>query len=111
MKESLGEIQRSNFNTIKVHMMGHFTNCIKRSGLPWEYSTNMWEHFHIVHMKSAYRKSNKKDANAQIVKHNRRLDILRKIGQEMEDTNRVPVDKVTALDKVSFGDKIVGKIL
>lgn len=91
--------------------MSHFTNCIKHSSLPWEYSTNMWKHFHIVHMKSAYRKSNKKDANAQIVKHNRRLDILRKIGQEMEDTSRVHIDKVTTLDKVSFANNVEGKIL
>jgi len=34
-----------------------------------------------------------------------------KIGQEIEDTSWVYVDKVTTLDKVSFANNFEGKIL
>jgi hypothetical protein len=61
-KSTFLDFQRSDFNIIKVHLMTHFTNCIQRSGLPWEYSTNQYEQMHIVLMKTAYRASNKRAA-------------------------------------------------
>jgi len=77
--------------------MNHFTSSIQRSGLPWEYNSNIYEHMHISHMKNAYRASNKRAATPQIVKHNRRLQALRKIEIEAHDKE---IEKPTTLEKV-----------
>ena len=84
LKGTMVEWQRSGFNTSKVHMMNHFTSCIKRSGLPWEYSTDLYEQFHIALMKTAYRSSNKRQATPQIVRHNKRLQSLRRATKQIE---------------------------
>jgi 23S rRNA maturation-related 3'-5' exoribonuclease YhaM len=52
--------------TVKIHAMSHFNDCIRRSGLPWEYSTNMYEQMHTTLMKAGYRSSNKRQATPQI---------------------------------------------
>jgi hypothetical protein len=64
--------------------MLHYNPSIRRSGAPHEYSSNMYEQLHIALMKIAYRRSNKKDWQSYIVKHNRRLQALREktIGRE-----------------------------
>jgi hypothetical protein len=101
MKESsLKDWQKSAFNTIKVHMMSHYDPCIRRSGLPWEYSTNMFEHMHVALMKKAYRRSNKKNASLQIIKHNRRLEMLRTVGRHLQGFENIQVHRETILDNV-----------
>ena len=76
--------QKSEFQIVKIHAMSHYSQAIRRSGSPFEYSSNMYEHLHIALMKTAYRASNKKDYHSFIVKHNRRLQALRKsaLGKE-----------------------------
>ena len=92
--------QRSGFNTSKVHMMNHFSQCIKRSGLPWEYSTDMYEQFHIALMKATYRSSNKRNATPQIVRHNQRLQSLRRAAKQMEGLKKHKEAIDTTLKKV-----------
>lgn len=108
-KTILSQFQKSGFNIIKVHMMSHFSECIRRSGLTWEYSTNQYEQMHIVLMKVAYRASNKRAATLQILNHNRRLESLRKISLHMDGfKNRYVKEKTTALDRaVSIGENVL----
>jgi hypothetical protein len=83
--------------------MMHFTDCIRRSRLPWEYSTNQYKQLHIVLMKTAYRASNKQTIMLQIVNHNQRLESLCKLTYHMDGfKNQVNKEKTTALDKVSI---------
>ena len=81
--------------------MRHFSDAIRRSGTPFEYSSNLYEHLDIALMKAAYKRSNRKDYINYIVKHNRRLQALRKNAQEREGFAS-NVEKTTALDLVSF---------
>ena len=96
---ALSKWQKSDFHLVKVHAMSHFSDAIRRSGTPFEYNSNLYEHLHIALMKSAYRRSNKKDYINYIVKHNRRLQALRKNAQEREGFAPI-VEKTTDLDLV-----------
>jgi hypothetical protein len=80
--------------------MRHFSDAIRRSGSPFEYSTNMYEHLHINLMKSAYRSSNRRDYTGQILKHNSRLQSYRRKVGEVEAFDAAK-EKVTALDQVN----------
>lgn len=62
----------------------------------------MFEQMHIALMKRAYRASNRREANAQIVKHNRRIEALRIAKQEVECIENLKVDKKTTLHKVNY---------
>jgi len=90
---------------VKIHAMSHFSDVIRRSGTPFEYSSNLYEHLHIALMKAAYRRSNRKDYINYIVKHNRRLQALRKNAQEREGFAPT-TEKTTALDLVSSRSKL-----
>ena len=79
--------------------MCHYIDAIRRSGAPFEYSSNLYEHLHIALMKSAYRNSNRRNYSTYIVKHNKRLQALRKYALEREGFSQ-PVEKTTALDLV-----------
>ena len=95
--------QKSGFNTVKIHVMSHFNDCIRRSGLPWEYSINMYEQMHTTLMKAGYRSSNKRQATPQIARHNQRLVALQKMQDTMEGLdNSREKEKYTSLDQVSF---------
>lgn len=103
MKRAMLKWQKSGFNTVKIHAMSHFNDCIRRSGLPWEYSTNMYEQMHTTLMKAGYRSSNKRQATPQIARHNQRLVALRKMQDTMEGLdNSREKEKYTSLDQVSF---------
>lgn len=95
--------QKSGFNTVKIHAMSHFNDCIRRFELPWEYSTNMYEQMHTTLMKAGYISSNKRQATPQIARHNQRLVALRKMQDTMEGLdNSREKEKYTSLDQVSF---------
>jgi hypothetical protein len=101
MKTHLGNWQKSEFKIVKIHAMDHFSPSIKRAGLPWEYSSNMFEHMHIALMKRAYRSSNRRKANKQMVTYNRRLEALRVAENDVESVmEKQDVNKKTALHKV-----------
>ena len=91
--------QKSEFQIVKSHAMSHYSQAIQRSGSPFEYSSNMYEHLHIALMKTAYRASNKKDYQSFIVKHNRRLQALRKSALEKEGFEH-PEKGTSALNEV-----------
>jgi hypothetical protein len=71
--------------------------------MPWEYNSNMFEHMHIALMKRAYRSSNRRKANKQMVTYNRRLEALRVAENDVESVmEKQDVNKKTALHKVMF---------
>jgi hypothetical protein len=101
-KQAMGRWQKLDFKTIKIHAMSHFSNCIRRSGLSWEYSTNQYEQLHITLMKKGYRASNKRNATSQILKHNYRLNALRKLSMNKDEyEKKTKAQKYTALDEVN----------
>jgi hypothetical protein len=75
-KQAMGRWQKLGFKTIKIHDMSHFSDCIRRSGLPWEYSTNQYEQLHIILLKRGYIENNKRNTTSQILKQNYRLNAL-----------------------------------
>ena len=81
---ALSKWQKSYFHLVKIQAMSYFSDAIRRSGMPFEYISNLYEHLHTTLMKSTYRQSNRKDYINYIVKHNRRLQALRKNAQERE---------------------------
>ena len=97
--ENLGSMQASNFNLIKVHTMNHYVDSIHRSGSPFEYSTNLYEHLHITLMKAGYRGSNRRNFSKQIVKHNKHLQALCRMTKESEGFE-ASVKEITKLDQV-----------
>ena len=99
-KQGLRAWQKSGFNLVKVHAMIHYSSSIRRSGAPIEYTSNMYEHLHIALMKIPYRASNKRDYIDYIVKHNRRLEALRR-GATDKDGYSPPIGKNTTLDMVN----------
>lgn len=101
MVRDIGGWQKSEFELIKIHLMSHLSEAIRRSGVPCEYSTNMYEHLHIMLMKVPYRASNKKNFARQMTRHHERLlAIGRKANTSMVD-DRGP-ERETALDKVTL---------
>jgi hypothetical protein len=56
--------------------MLYYNLSIYRSGVPYKYSSNMYEQLHVALMKIAYIKSNKKYWHIYIVKLKRRLQLL-----------------------------------
>lgn len=77
-----------NFCRIKVHMMSHYGDCIWRSGVPFEYSTNLYESLHLLLMKVGYRASNRRNAIPQVIDHHRTLCAVRKLAGIMEDDDQ-----------------------
>ena len=84
MKRAMLKWQQSGFNIVKIYAMSYFNDCIRRSGLPWEYSTNMYEQMHTTLMNGGYRSSNKRQATPQMSRHNQRLVALWKMQDTME---------------------------
>jgi hypothetical protein len=75
-KQAMGRWQKSSLKTIKIQAMSPFSDCIRRSGLPWEYSTNQYEQLHIILLKRGYIENNKRNTTSQILKQNYRLNAL-----------------------------------
>lgn len=59
---------RQHFNIPKVHSMAHYTESIKSRGTADGYNTESPERLHIDFAKKAYRATNKRDYEAQMVK-------------------------------------------
>jgi len=96
---ALSRWQKSDFHLVKVHAMSHFSDAIQRSGLPFEYSSNLYEYLHIALMKATYKCNNQNEYINYIVKHNRRLQVLWKNAQEREGFAPI-VEKTTIQDLV-----------
>jgi hypothetical protein len=99
-KKTLKHEQKSSFNLIKIHDMLHFSPSLRRSGSPFEYSTNMYEHLHINLMKKSYRASNRRDFTGHILKRNSLLQAYRRKFGELESFESSASERVTALDEV-----------
>lgn len=105
MVKELREWQKSEFELIKIHMMSHLSDSIRRSGVPCEYSTDMYEHLHIMIMKVPYKACNKKNFAKQMTRHHQRLLA---IGQKMPTSSKIDhQEREIALDKVQSMIKFV----
>jgi hypothetical protein len=80
--------------------MVHFNPSIRRSGSPFEYSTNMFEHLHIDLMKKSYRSSNRRDFTGHILKRNSLLQAYRRKSGELEPFENSTSERMTTLDEV-----------
>ncbi|CAI7731836.1 unnamed protein product, partial [Closterium sp. NIES-53] len=61
--------QKSEWCIVKTHLLSHYIPAIRRAGHVSEFSTNMWEHLHGPLLNTIYRRSNKRNVEAQIMKH------------------------------------------
>jgi len=64
--------------------MIHYLTSIRCCGTLVEYSVNMYEHLHVALMKIPYHASNKRVYIEYIIKHNRRLEALRRNAVEID---------------------------
>jgi hypothetical protein len=75
--------------------MSHYSSCIQRLSLPSEYSTNIYEHVHIALMNVTYRRSNNRKTTKQIVKHNGRLEMIRTLRKQLQESINPWIEKET----------------
>lgn len=78
--------------------MAHFSDAIRRSGSPFEYLTNMYEHMHINLMKVAYWSNNWGDYTGQILRYNSQLQAYHWKLEEVEAIETT--SERTTLDQV-----------
>ncbi|CAI5505964.1 unnamed protein product [Closterium sp. Naga37s-1] len=69
----------SAWNIPKVHQIVHLIDQIPLRGMPWEYSTNLWEHTHKGTVKVPVRGSNWKDIPRRIVEEEVQREITREV--------------------------------
>ncbi|CAI5522889.1 unnamed protein product [Closterium sp. Naga37s-1] len=73
------KVQPSVWNLAKVHQIVHLIDGITLRGLPYEYSTNLWEHTHKGTVKVPVRGSNWKDIPRRIVEEEVQREITREV--------------------------------
>ncbi|CAI5463218.1 unnamed protein product [Closterium sp. Yama58-4] len=71
--------QKSSWNFPKVHQIVHLIDAIPLRGMPWEYSTELWEHTHKGTVKVPVRGSNWKDIPRRIVEEEVQREITREV--------------------------------
>ncbi|CAI5475040.1 unnamed protein product [Closterium sp. Yama58-4] len=71
--------QASSWNLPKVHQIVHLIDGIILRGMPFEYSTNLWEHTHKGSVKVPVRGSNWKDIPRRIVEEEVQREITREV--------------------------------
>ncbi|CAI5990599.1 unnamed protein product [Closterium sp. NIES-64] len=59
--------QKSSWNIIKVHLVSHYIDAIRRARIPEHWCAQLFEHLHIEYVKNPYRASNKRNAAAQVM--------------------------------------------
>ncbi|CAI5467421.1 unnamed protein product [Closterium sp. Yama58-4] len=76
------------WNLIKVHLMTHFPDAIRRGGLLWEYSAAVFENAHIRTCKLPYRASNHRQPAQAIAAHNVRASALAQLASALPGRRR-----------------------
>ncbi|CAI6012840.1 unnamed protein product [Closterium sp. NIES-65] len=82
--ESTFPREHSGWNLVKVHLLLHLTEAIRRGGLPREYSAAVYENAHIRTCKRPYRRSNLRDVGRVIAQHNTNAALLTRIPTNLE---------------------------
>ncbi|CAI6000010.1 unnamed protein product [Closterium sp. NIES-64] len=82
--ESTFPREHSGWNLVKVHLLLHLTEAIRRGGLPREYSAAVYENAHIRTCKRPYRQSNHRDVGRVIAQHNTNAALLTRIPTNLE---------------------------
>ncbi|CAI5937844.1 unnamed protein product [Closterium sp. NIES-64] len=82
--ESTFPRKHSGWNLVKVHLLLHLTEAIRRGGLPREYSAAVYENAHIRTCKRPYRRSNHRDVGRVIAQHNTNAALLTRIPTNLE---------------------------
>ncbi|CAI5476452.1 unnamed protein product [Closterium sp. Yama58-4] len=74
----------SGWNLVKVHLLLHLPEAIRRGGLPREYSAAVYENAHIRTCKRPYRRSNHRDLLRAIAQHNTNTALLTRLPTNLE---------------------------
>ncbi|CAI5484244.1 unnamed protein product [Closterium sp. Yama58-4] len=82
--ESTFPHEHSGRNLVKVHLLLHLTEAIRRGGLPGEYSAAVYENAHIRTCKRPYRRSNHRDVGRVIAQHNTNAALLTRLPINLE---------------------------
>ncbi|CAI5990939.1 unnamed protein product [Closterium sp. NIES-64] len=82
--ESTFPRKHSGWNLVKVQLLLHLTEAIRRGGLPREYSAAVYENAHIRTCKRPYRRSNLRDVGRVIAQHNTNAALLTRIPTNLE---------------------------
>ncbi|CAI5531181.1 unnamed protein product [Closterium sp. Naga37s-1] len=82
--ESTFPREHSGWNLVKVHLLLHLTEAIRRGGLPREYSAAVYENAHIRTCKRPYRRSNHRDVGRVIAQQNTNAALLTRIPTNLE---------------------------
>ncbi|CAI5529972.1 unnamed protein product, partial [Closterium sp. Naga37s-1] len=82
--ESTFPRDHSGWNLVKVHLLLHLTEAIRRGGLPREYSAAVYENAHIRTCKRPYRASNHRDLRRVIAQHNTIQALMTRLPTNLE---------------------------
>ncbi|CAI5475350.1 unnamed protein product, partial [Closterium sp. Yama58-4] len=82
--ESTFPRDHSGWNLVKVHLLLHLTEAIRRGGLPREYSAAVYENAHIRTCKRPYRALNHRDLRRAIAQHNTNTALLTHLPTNLE---------------------------
>ncbi|CAI5511099.1 unnamed protein product [Closterium sp. Naga37s-1] len=83
--ESTFPREHAGWNLVKVHLLLHLTEAIRRGGLPREYSAAVYENAHIRTCKRLYRRSNHRDLMRAIAQHNTNTALLTRLPTNLEE--------------------------
>ncbi|CAI5479657.1 unnamed protein product [Closterium sp. Yama58-4] len=67
------------WNLLKIHLLTHMPDAVRRAGLPKEYSAAAYENAHIRTCKLPYRASNHRAPEQAILAHNTRVAVLARV--------------------------------
>ncbi|CAI5460786.1 unnamed protein product, partial [Closterium sp. Yama58-4] len=86
---------------VKIHLLSHFPDAIRRGGAPGEYSTSLYEHAHTTSCKQPFRASNYRQYDEAILRSARMREALRNMPSAIEgprsyETALVQADRVRA---------------
>ncbi|RVD87868.1 uncharacterized protein DFL_002072 [Arthrobotrys flagrans] len=108
-EDSLEVSENGHFNFIKMHLMTHFTDSIKKFGQLNAWSTEVREASHVEQLKEGWAQSNHRDTYAQIIKHRYRkhqfkiqflnLEQLIKEGEKINGFEEVYPDSLPARER------------
>jgi hypothetical protein len=88
--------QKTGWKFPKMHLLTHYTECIRRGGLTVHYNANLYEHLHIDILKKPWRRSNKRNVDGHIVTQWCRHSIL----ETLDGVAPPRASYNTAMDKV-----------
>ncbi|CAI5505980.1 unnamed protein product [Closterium sp. Naga37s-1] len=86
------------YNLVKVHLMTHLPEAVRRGGMPREFSAAVYENAHIRTCKQPYRASNRRQVEQAIADHNTTAAVLARLPGSLppRNTNQIAIMKAIA---------------